>query len=53
MRRSPTPGLAPGYVGLYQFNVVVPAVADSDVVPFTFTLGGAGGGQALYTAVHQ
>jgi uncharacterized protein (TIGR03437 family) len=46
-------GLAPNYVGLYQFNVVVPAVADSDVVPLTFTLGGANGTQTLYTAVHQ
>ncbi|HXM40406.1 MAG TPA: FG-GAP-like repeat-containing protein [Bryobacteraceae bacterium] len=46
-------GLAPGYVGLYQFNVIVPTVADSNAVPFTFTLGGASGGQTLYTAVHQ
>jgi len=46
-------GLAPGYVGLYQFNVVVPTVANSNAVPFTFTLGGASGGQTLYTAVHQ
>jgi uncharacterized protein (TIGR03437 family) len=46
-------GLAPNYVGLYQFNVVVPAVADNDLVPFSFTLGGAPGSQTLYTAVHH
>ncbi|MGB7762688.1 MAG: IPT/TIG domain-containing protein [Bryobacteraceae bacterium] len=46
-------GLAPGYVGLYQFNIVVPAVADSDLVPLTFSLGGVAGTQTLYTAVHQ
>jgi hypothetical protein len=36
-------GLAPGYVGLYQFNVVAPSVAASDNVPVTFTLGGEKG----------
>jgi len=46
-------GLAPGFVGLYQFNVVVPLVPDSDLVPLTFTLGGASGSQTLYTAVHE
>ncbi len=46
-------GLAPNYVGLYQFDVVVPAVADNDLVPVTFTLGGAAGTQTLYVAVHQ
>jgi uncharacterized protein (TIGR03437 family) len=46
-------GLAPGAIGLYQFNVVVPNVADSDAVPVTFTLGGVAGTQTLYTAVHQ
>ena len=46
-------GLAPGYVGLYQFNIVVPGVADSDLVPLTFSLDGVAGAQALYTAVHQ
>jgi len=34
------PPAAPNYVGLYQFNVVVPALADSDLVPLTFNLGG-------------
>ncbi len=44
-------GLAPTQVGLYQFNVVVPNVADSDSVPFAFTLGGVAGTQTLFTAV--
>lgn len=49
----PYAGLAPGYVGLYQFNIVVPAVADSNLVPLAFFLDGAAGVQTLYTAVHQ
>ena len=46
-------GLAPSYVGLYHFNVIVPAIAGSDTVPVTFLLSGAPGQQTLYTAVHQ
>src|SRR5271157_197865 len=46
-------GLAPGFVGLYQFNVVVPNVAASDTVPLTFALGGIGVPQTLYTAVQN
>jgi uncharacterized protein (TIGR03437 family) len=50
-------GLAPGLIGLYQFNVVVPSVANSDLVPLTFTLGSGAnavtGAQTLYTAVHN
>ena len=46
-------GLAPTFVGLYQFNVTVPSVPDSDLVPLTFNLGGAPGTQRLFTAVHQ
>jgi uncharacterized protein (TIGR03437 family) len=46
-------GLVPGAVGLYQFNVVVPEVADSDAVPLRFTLGGVPGRQALFTAVRR
>jgi uncharacterized protein (TIGR03437 family) len=46
-------GLAPNYVGLYQFNVTVPNIADSDAVPLTFNLGGVSGSQTLYTAVKQ
>ena len=46
-------GLAPGAVGLYQFNVVVPNIPNSDTVPVTFTLNGTPGSQKLYTAVHN
>ena len=49
----PYAGLAPTWVGLYQFNVVVPPVPDSDLVPLTFTLGGVAGTQTLVTAVRQ
>lgn len=44
-------GLAPNYMGLYQFNVVVPEVAASNTVPLSFTLGGASGTQTLAIAV--
>jgi trimeric autotransporter adhesin len=44
-------GLAPGYVGLYQFDVVVPTVPAGSAVPVTFTLGGVSGTQTLYTAI--
>ncbi|HEY1496006.1 MAG TPA: hypothetical protein VGF49_15745 [Candidatus Solibacter sp.] len=40
-------GLVSGFLGLYQFNVVVPQVAASDAVPFTFSLGGKAGTQTL------
>jgi uncharacterized protein (TIGR03437 family) len=46
-------GLAPGAVGLYQFNVVVPNIANSDTVKLTFTLDNTSTTQALYTAVHN
>jgi uncharacterized protein (TIGR03437 family) len=46
-------GLAPSYVGLYQFNVTVPSVDNSDLVPLTFNLGAVAGTQMLFTAVHQ
>jgi uncharacterized protein (TIGR03437 family) len=46
-------GLAPNFVGLYQFNVVVPTVPDGDLVPLTFNLNGVAGAQTLFTAVHQ
>jgi uncharacterized protein (TIGR03437 family) len=46
-------GLAPDLVGVYQFNVVVPEMADSDAVPFTFMLGGQGGTQTLWIAVRH
>ena len=44
-------GLAPGAVGLYQANIVVPPVAANDAVPLTFTLGGVAGSQTLFIAV--
>jgi uncharacterized protein (TIGR03437 family) len=44
-------GLAPGAVGLYQFNVTVPNIANSDALPLAFTIGGVPGTQNLYTAV--
>lgn len=47
----PYAGLAPLSVGLYQFNIVVPAVSGGDLVPLMFTLGGVSGAQTLYTSV--
>jgi len=44
-------GLAPGYTGLYQFDVVVPNVAASDDVPVSFTLNGLTTTQILSLAV--
>ncbi len=44
-------GLAPNYVGLYQFNVVIPNVGAGAAVPLTFTLGGASDSQTLNLAV--
>jgi uncharacterized protein (TIGR03437 family) len=44
-------GLAPGFVGLYQFNVQVPSVAANNAVPLTFSQGGVNLPQTLYTAV--
>ena len=44
-------GLAPGLVGLYQFNVVVPNVAANAAAPLTFAVGGVTSSQALVTAV--
>ena len=44
-------GLTGGYLGLYQFNVVVPNVGASDSVPFTYSLGAVKGPQNLVIAV--
>jgi uncharacterized protein (TIGR03437 family) len=44
-------GLAPGLVGVYQFNVVVPNISGSNAVPLTFVLGSSNNAQTLYTAV--
>jgi uncharacterized protein (TIGR03437 family) len=46
-------GYAPGYIGLYQINVVVPDIPDSDLVPVTFALGDFAGAPTLYTAVKR
>jgi len=43
-------GLAPGFTGLYQFNIVVPA-APAGLAAVTFSLGGTAGTQTLYIAV--
>ncbi|MEO5925488.1 MAG: IPT/TIG domain-containing protein [Bryobacteraceae bacterium] len=45
-------GLAPGTLGLYQINVVVPQVS-GNAIPLTFKLNGASGTQALYTSVSK
>jgi uncharacterized protein (TIGR03437 family) len=44
-------GLTGGYLGLYQFNVVVPNVAAGDRVPLTFTLNGTLGSQKMVIAI--
>ena len=44
-------GLAPGYLGLYQFNVIVPNVASGSAIPLAFILGSTNSAQTLYTAV--
>jgi uncharacterized protein (TIGR03437 family) len=44
-------GLTGGFLGLYQFNVVVPNVAPSDTVPLTFSLNGTPGTQTLLIAI--
>jgi len=45
-------GLAPGEIGLYQFDLVVPNnVTAGNAVPLTFTQGGMSGTQTLYVAI--
>jgi uncharacterized protein (TIGR03437 family) len=44
-------GLTAGFLGLYQFNVVVPNVAAGDAIPLTFSLGGSIGTQKLLISV--
>jgi len=41
-------GLTPFLVGLYQFNVVVPNIAASDMTPLTFTWNGTPGTQKMF-----
>ena len=40
-------GLTPNYLGLYQFNVVVPSIPASDSVPVTFSLGATNSTQTM------
>ena len=44
-------GLAPSFVGLYQFNVVVPAIPPGDATPVAITLGGVTLPQSLALAI--
>jgi uncharacterized protein (TIGR03437 family) len=44
-------GLAPGYVGLYQFNVVVPNIPANDNTPVVFTVNGTPVPQTLVIAI--
>lgn len=44
-------GLTGGFLGLYQFNVVVPNVNASDTVPLAFSLGGSPGPQNLLISI--
>jgi uncharacterized protein (TIGR03437 family) len=46
-------GLAPSFVGLYQFNMIVPNVANGDFVPLSISLAGVPIGQTVYTAIHN
>jgi uncharacterized protein (TIGR03437 family) len=44
-------GLAPNYVGLYQFNITVPSGAATGPVPLTFSVDGVSGTQTLAIAI--
>jgi uncharacterized protein (TIGR03437 family) len=45
-------GLAPGEIGLYQFDLLVPNnVGAGNAVPLTFTQGGVSGTQTVYVAI--
>lgn len=46
-------GLVNGYLGLYQFNVVVPNVSASNTVPVTFSLNGTPGTQILVIPIQN
>ena len=46
-------GLAPDFVGLYQFNVVVPNILDNDQAPIVISQGGTPISQTLITAVKK
>lgn len=44
-------GLAPGQVGIYQFDIVVPTIPGGDQVPLRFEVNGQAVPQSLYTGV--
>ena len=47
-------GLAPSFVGLYQFDVTIPLTApNNDAAAFVFNLAGNAGAQTLYIAIHN
>ena len=46
-------GLAPGSVGLYQFNIVVPPVASNDAAPVTLSVNGTQDPQTLYISIQN
>jgi len=46
-------GLTVGFTGLYQLNVIVPDVPDSDSVPVKFSVGGVVDDSALFTAIRR
>ena len=46
-------GLVNGFLGLYQFNVVVPNVAAGNAVPVTFSLNGTPGTQTLVIPIQN
>jgi uncharacterized protein (TIGR03437 family) len=46
-------GLAPGYLGLYQFNITVPQNVPDGDIPINVTLNGVPLQQHLYLAVHH
>jgi uncharacterized protein (TIGR03437 family) len=46
-------GLTAGFVGLYQFNVVVPDIAASDSVPIAYSFGGVSSPQNLIIAIRN
>jgi uncharacterized protein (TIGR03437 family) len=46
-------GLAPGNIGLYQFNVIVPELADNDAAPVTFQLGDSASSQPLFLSIQR
>lgn len=46
-------GLTGNFLGLYQFNIVVPNVPAGDAVPFAYTLNGVPGPQNLIVAIRN